>query len=177
MKKLLDVGCSNGHITTGLSKIFNEAGCRVYGIDLEPPADIDGFEYLEYDAEGRIPAANDSFDFVTMFMVLHHVPEPEKLLLEIARTMAPGGYMLIRETNAHTANHVLFNEVMDQIFYQVFDHNDHLAYNTCFRDAKTWKKMFNECGLDVVKIDAPEKRNVFIPCWFLLAKPAKPSNP
>jgi hypothetical protein len=96
--------------------------------------------------------------------------------MEIARVLEPGGYLLVRETDAGTEERRLFNTVMDEIFYTVLDDNEYLAFNTRFRDRKSWKEMFNACGLDIVKIDTREKENAFTPNWFLLT-PARRGFP
>ncbi|PVE22179.1 hypothetical protein DC522_22505 [Microvirga sp. KLBC 81] len=49
--------------------------------------------------DGHIPLAPGSIDVVTMFQVLEHAPEPEKLLDEVHRILKPGGTALISVRN------------------------------------------------------------------------------
>ena len=48
-------------------------------------------------ASGEIPVATATVDLVTCFGVLHHIPNVETVVREFYRTLAPGGYALIRE--------------------------------------------------------------------------------
>jgi ubiquinone/menaquinone biosynthesis C-methylase UbiE len=45
----------------------------------------------------RLPFSDGSFDLVLCNSVLHHLAEPEKLLSEIARLVASGGAILLRD--------------------------------------------------------------------------------
>lgn len=46
---------------------------------------------------GDMPFDDGTFDLVTCFGVLHHIPNVSHVIAEIARTMRPGGFALIRE--------------------------------------------------------------------------------
>jgi SAM-dependent methyltransferase len=51
--------------------------------------------------------ADDSTDLVTLFRVLHHLPDPEPELAEAARILRPGGYAVIGVANSvHAARRV-----------------------------------------------------------------------
>jgi len=50
----------------------------------------------------RLPLPDNSVDVVTMFQVLEHTPEPERLLDEIARVLKPGGSAVISVRNKHS---------------------------------------------------------------------------
>lgn len=46
---------------------------------------------------GDMPFASNTFDLITCFAVLHHVPNVTHVLGEIGRVLAPGGFALIHE--------------------------------------------------------------------------------
>lgn len=46
---------------------------------------------------GELPFGDNSFDLITCFGTLHHIPNVGKVLAEMIRVTAPGGYLLIRE--------------------------------------------------------------------------------
>lgn len=53
--------------------------------------------YLMPEVSGNISFSKDSFDLVTAFGVLHHIPNVSHVLRELIRVTKPGGYLLIRE--------------------------------------------------------------------------------
>ncbi len=55
------------------------------------------FEYVKPCASGRMPFADNEFDLVTCFGVLHHIPNVSMVVRELARCAKPGGWLLIRE--------------------------------------------------------------------------------
>ena len=55
------------------------------------------FEYVKPSSSGRMPFANNAFDLVTCFGVLHHIPNVSTVMHELARCTKPGGWLLIRE--------------------------------------------------------------------------------
>jgi SAM-dependent methyltransferase len=53
--------------------------------------------YVKPQASGIMPFEANSFDLITCFGTLHHVPNVSRVMLEISRVIKPGGYVLIRE--------------------------------------------------------------------------------
>ena len=53
--------------------------------------------YVKPVPEGTLPFADGSFDLITCFGVLHHIPNVSAILREIGRLLAPGGHFLFRE--------------------------------------------------------------------------------
>jgi SAM-dependent methyltransferase len=49
------------------------------------------------DPSGTLPFANELFDLITCFGVLHHIPNVSHVLREFHRVLAPGGFVLVRE--------------------------------------------------------------------------------
>jgi ubiquinone/menaquinone biosynthesis C-methylase UbiE len=48
----------------------------------------------------KLPFADGSLDLVTMVRVLHHLPDPENELAELARVLRPGGYAIVEAANS-----------------------------------------------------------------------------
>lgn len=99
-KRLLEIGCGLG---TDLLQ-FARGGAQVTGVDLTP-ASIElvkmrfALEKLPVDAQvadaERLPFADNSFDVVYSFGVLHHTPNTQKAIDEVHRVLKPGGHIVI----------------------------------------------------------------------------------
>jgi 2-polyprenyl-3-methyl-5-hydroxy-6-metoxy-1,4-benzoquinol methylase len=72
-------------------------------VSLAPTQVAEGaYTAIDYvcDAES-IPAADGSFDVILCTEVLEHVPEPVKVLQEIARLLCPGGLLELTRFRGH----------------------------------------------------------------------------
>lgn len=99
--QVLDVGCGTG---TGLAG-YLEAGCLVSGVDVSEAM----LARAETRLEGRgdlhlidgtsLPFPDAQFDLVTTSMVLHEVPEPDRVafVTEMARVAKPQGRVLVAD--------------------------------------------------------------------------------
>lgn len=62
-------------------------------------SDLNGtpLTYVKPQASGDLPFPDATFDLITCSGVLHHIPNVSHVFNELARVLAPGGYMLLRE--------------------------------------------------------------------------------
>ena len=114
-KDVLDVGCWTGGF---LSLIEGSAG-RASAIDVDPAAlavarrNLPGARFVESSVL-EMPFEDESFDVVTMWAVLEHLPagcEPAALG-EIRRVLRPGGHIALNVPNAN-----LVARSLDPIFW------------------------------------------------------------
>ncbi len=90
----LDLGCGEGHN----ARLLTQRCAAVYAIDVAPASvkhaqQADGgIRYAAASAQ-MLPFADASFDFVTAFMSLMDMPQPERALHEAARVLKPGGFL------------------------------------------------------------------------------------
>jgi ubiquinone/menaquinone biosynthesis C-methylase UbiE len=104
-RDVLDVGCNTGYGTLRFAPV---AG-RVVGVDVSPRA-IEAAERRAPDGRPEfvltsgfeLPFPDASFDLVTSFQVLEHVPDPIAYLEEIRRVVRPGGTIILATPNAAT---------------------------------------------------------------------------
>jgi 2-polyprenyl-3-methyl-5-hydroxy-6-metoxy-1,4-benzoquinol methylase len=90
-RSVLDVGCGEGILTEQWARRLDSG--RVVGIDLEDPklerewAAREARSNLEFTAMGaeHLQYGGDEFDLVAATEVLEHVPEPQRVLAEMAR--------------------------------------------------------------------------------------------
>lgn len=80
---ILDVGCSTGAYVAYL----NTDGYQAYGMDLLADASWTQTEHRRYliGTASALPFSSQTFDTVTAFEVLEHVPEPDAVLAEFRR--------------------------------------------------------------------------------------------
>lgn len=106
-KKVLEVGCGIG--IDGLE--FVKAGADYIGVDFseqsaklaEKNFALHGYnaKILVADAES-LPFADNSFDFIYSWGVIHHTPRPELAISEIWRVLKPGGQFCIMIYNKYS---------------------------------------------------------------------------
>lgn len=53
--------------------------------------------YIKPQVDGSLLFPDKSFDLITCFGTLHHIPNVSKVVRELARCLKPNGYLLIRE--------------------------------------------------------------------------------
>ena len=107
-KCVLDYGCGPGHDLVGFGAFSKTR--RLVGIDLSQSSLAEARDRLEIhniNAElfwldsnvTKLPFADNSFDYIHTSGVLHHVPDPIKILLEFSRILKPGGMIRVMVYN------------------------------------------------------------------------------
>jgi 2-polyprenyl-3-methyl-5-hydroxy-6-metoxy-1,4-benzoquinol methylase len=141
--RVLDVGCAAGYFLA----VMQEEGWDVTG--LEPSAPI-----LEQ-AAARIGAENvrtgllnesglepRSFDLVTLWDVLEHMPDPVAALAEARELLAPGGKLLIETQNVDS----LAAKVLGRR-WQHYKHAEHIYHF----NPSTIERVLSEAGLRILE--------------------------
>jgi ubiquinone/menaquinone biosynthesis C-methylase UbiE len=105
--RVADVGTGTGFVAAGLAG----QAAMVTGIDNSPAmlaVAADNLAALGVDnvrlAEGELdnlPALDDSVDVAVANMVLHHAPDPARMLAEMARIVRPGGMIAVTDEVDH----------------------------------------------------------------------------
>ena len=101
-----DLGCGTGDATEHLAPHVR----RVIAVDREPAmleaarrrvAGFDNVEFRQGSLES-LPIDDAALDAALVLLVLHHLEDPDAAILEIARTLRPGGVLLVVDMVAHT---------------------------------------------------------------------------
>jgi len=106
--------------------------------------------WVKPEPSGRMSFPDASFDLITCFGVLHHVPNVSFVLREMARVLKPGGYALVREPVVSMGDWRKPRQGLTK-------HERGIPL-------KVFRKMVTEAGLDIVR----ERRIVFRP-WVLVS--------
>ena len=104
-KTVLDVGCGPGNLLVALAA---DAPERLVGVDVDEVFLVFGRSQIENSIEQpsvtpallraslpTLPFADETFDLVTCFLVMPHVPDDRVALTELARVLKPGGTLAI----------------------------------------------------------------------------------
>ena len=103
--RVLDVGCGPGHATAALARALPRA--QVTGLDLSPRAIAlaEAAHAREPNAHFRVgdamtlPFADGTFDVVMSTASIKHWPDAERGVREALRVLAPGGMLVLLETD------------------------------------------------------------------------------
>lgn len=101
-QRILDIGCGGGILCEGMAK----RGGLVTGLDVEPDAigaakahaDMQQLK-INYVCQPLETFVAESFPIITCLEMLEHVPDPQMILTEAARLLAPGGYLFLSTIN------------------------------------------------------------------------------
>jgi 2-polyprenyl-3-methyl-5-hydroxy-6-metoxy-1,4-benzoquinol methylase len=150
-RKLLDVGCARGHLSSALQ----EQGWNVTGIEYDSHdakvAQEAGIAMIVGTAESVLSNMVDTFDVIVFADVLEHFVEPLEVLTMAKRRLKPGGRIVISIPNvAHLT-------VRLQLLLGSFNYTDrgildrtHLHFYT----QRTLREMIKQADLEIVHLGA-----------------------
>lgn len=100
-----DLGCGTGEASAALAPFVR----RVVAVDGAPSMleaaqrRLTGLDTVELrsGALEELPVTDGELDAAVLFLVLHHVAEPARVLAEASRALAPGGRLLVVDMNPH----------------------------------------------------------------------------
>jgi ubiquinone/menaquinone biosynthesis C-methylase UbiE len=109
-KCLLDVACGSGGPALRIGK---RTGCSLVGVDVHEQAiatanelaarrKMSECEFQVVDASEPLPFAENSFDAITCFDAINHLPDRPAVIADWARVLKPGGRMLFTDPTTIT---------------------------------------------------------------------------
>ena len=150
-RQVLDVGAGDGVIGAQLTG----RGWRVTGIEGDPALAEAGVRHCERmitaDLNRELPEVGGPFDAIVYGDILEHLVNPLRVLVELDRALAPGGFLVISVPNiAHLYIRLL-------LLFGRFDYIDrgildstHLRFFT----ARSLKTLLDDAGLTVERFTA-----------------------
>ncbi len=157
----LDVGTGTGHLAIGVAQYCPKA--RVFAVDLsdnmlkvarenaEQAGVLDRIAFLKADAK-KLPFFDKTFDSVFCHNMLHHIPDPLSLVLEIKRVVKDNGAILIRDLIRVSPPTRLFHV---HVFGLTYNKLMKKEYNDSIKAAltkKEWKKMAEKANIPKSRI-------------------------
>ena len=121
--KYLDVGCSEGQITSSVVEYLNLKANRSFGIDIKAaccPSPYDGstFQFQTYDGR-NVPFPDDTFDLVTVFMAAHHFSDFEATLSSVRKVLKRSGTLIVREHDVQSKAMGVFLDLVHALYMTV----------------------------------------------------------
>jgi 2-polyprenyl-3-methyl-5-hydroxy-6-metoxy-1,4-benzoquinol methylase len=159
-KKLLDIGCGQGHFTKKIKENFPDY--KVYGLDYSISAIAyahDNFKEVDFIvANAYNPPFNDEcFDVVILNNIWEHVPDPMNLLAVTKKILKPNGQVIISTPSRYRIKN-LVKALIGQDIAFMSDH--HVTEYTVGQV----KEQLTFGGFQLVKVYSPpikEKRMIF----------------
>jgi len=136
--RILDIGCGDGSLLIFLK----ESGWQTYGVELLDSSSLYARDVLGLTVfSGRFEEANypeESFDVITLFHVLEHLPDPSGTLKKARLLLRKDGFLLIEVPNFHSFEAKIFRSKWVGISAPL-----HLYHFT----PRTLRMMLKSCGL------------------------------
>ena len=144
--RILDVGCAAGYFL----RVAKEHGHDVHGVELSEPIAREAIAALGEDRvyHGFLDDCvadrsweDHTFDLVTIWDVIEHVPDPQALLASIKRMIKPGGKLLLETQNVASR----FAAKMGKAWHH-YKHDEHLYHF----NPQTIARLLDDCGFEVL---------------------------
>lgn len=142
--RMLDIGCGTGNFIKAMSRL----GFQVDGVEISPEAAQ--LANAQFAASGRAPVVcgvledarypDETFDIITLWHVIEHLPDPARTLREIRRVLKPNGRCVIQTPKLDSPEARMFGA-----YWAGLDSPRHLWI---FSD-QTLERMANAAGLKV----------------------------
>lgn len=139
-KTILDIGCGTGMFL----KICKQNGWQVAGVEPDPGARNQAKELVQSSVEEDILLAYDGkvFDVITMWHVLEHVHELEKVIIKLQKLLAPEGTIVVAVPNCESLDAKIYQEKWAA--YDVPRHLYHFSPNSIKTLFKKYKLKVKE---------------------------------
>lgn len=143
--KLLDLGCSSGSFL----EVAKTMGFKAEGLEPAYSAAKAAQEKGFTVHIGTIESVNlpeKSFDAITLFEVIEHIPNPVILLNHCRRILKPGGVIMIGTANTHSWTRKIMKTRWD--YFDMAQHGGHIS----FFNKKSMKMLASICHLKPIYI-------------------------
>ncbi|MEO6595426.1 MAG: class I SAM-dependent methyltransferase [Planctomycetota bacterium] len=146
--RILDVGCAAGYFL----RVAQQHGHDVHGVELSPAIAHEAIAALGQERIhiGTLDAAGaamnyqpQSFDLVTMWDVIEHLPHPQDVLHRIRTLVKPGGRVLLETQNVASR----WARLLGRRWHH-YKHDEHLYHFT----PATIERLLSDCGFRVLEI-------------------------
>jgi ubiquinone/menaquinone biosynthesis C-methylase UbiE len=133
----LDFGCGNGIKTEQFASMFEIDIKNTYGVDIENWGPYTSkrkfkFKFKPLGENNKIHYKDNTFDLVSCFVCLHHIPNLIETLKEIKRVLKPNGHLLILDHNAFIDLDVIILDIQHNLYTHIYNEKNKKIYNRFF---------------------------------------------
>ena len=154
---ILDIGSG----TCNVCEILLQKGYKINPLDVQDLSFVNNLKPILYDGN-RIPYDNNKFGIALILTVLHHTPNPEKILKEAKRVSKR---IIIIEDVYSNWFHKYITYFFDSLLNLEFIGHPHTNKND-----KQWKEAFKKLGLKLIKVKYNRSFLVFKHATYYLKK-------
>lgn len=139
--RALDVGCAAGFFL----KVLRDRGWQADGVELSPAIarharEVYGFHDVHVGELATAPFPEASYDLVTLWDVVEHVPDPVALLRRAASHLRAGGRLVVETQNVASP----FARALGSRWHH-YKHLEHLYHF----EPRTLRRLLESAGLEV----------------------------
>ncbi|MBL8751490.1 MAG: class I SAM-dependent methyltransferase [Planctomycetes bacterium] len=177
--RVLDVGCAAGYFL----RVAQQHGHDVHGVELSPAIAHEAATALGADRvfvgtlDEAIAARGwraGTFDAITMWDVVEHIPDPQSVLRRVRELLRPGGRFLLETQNVESR----WARLLGRRWHH-YKHDEHLYHFA----PSTVRRLLDDCGFRVLTLGSAyagkfvsfaflaERAGRFGPLAAFLAKP------
>ncbi len=146
--RVLDVGCAAGYFL----RVLQRRGHDVHGVELSPAIAKEAVSHLGServhvgtldDAVAAMDYKPQSFDLVTLWDVIEHVPDPQSVLRRVRELVKPGGHLLLETQNVASR----WARLLGRRWHH-YKHHEHLYHFT----PATIRRLLDDCGFRTLEV-------------------------
>jgi 2-polyprenyl-3-methyl-5-hydroxy-6-metoxy-1,4-benzoquinol methylase len=148
--RILDVGCAAGYFL----RVAQTRGHDVHGVELSQAIAVEAVSHLGADrvhigtlddAVRAMDYRPESFDLITMWDVIEHIPEPQPVVRRIRELLKPDGRFLLETQNVASR----WARLLGRRWHH-YKHDEHLYHF----DPATIRRILGDCGFAVEHLGA-----------------------
>lgn len=164
----LDIGANDCTITKEVGNIFGYSSKQIYGVEVGEEIEYLGkhdysvrkkeelgCNYVLYDGR-TLPFKDETFNLVTVLMVLHHIKNADATVKEIMRVLRPGGIVVIREHNCDSVEMSALIDI-EHLVYGMIKEKEEVSeemmdsYVAWYKTIGEWNDIFAKNGFRVYR--------------------------
>lgn len=160
--RVLDVGCAAGYFL----RVVQQEGHEVWGVELSPAIATEAVAHLGADrihigtldhAVEAMDFQPGSFDLITLWDVIEHIPDPQSVLRRIRDLLAPNGRLLLETQNVASR----WARLLGRRWHH-YKHQEHLYHFT----PTTIGRLLDDCGFRVLAL-SPDYAGKYVSFAFM----------